>query len=121
MLKPQDGADQRRGDIKVSKYGDTWVLDVVCPGTQHCVNHGGDTTLGLAVQRRPTPRSKRRSTQTASSILEMGGHVNKAAREWLDTLTAPEQGEEVPSQDGYEPRNPDGGCPGEGARPPRRS
>jgi hypothetical protein len=30
---PQDGADQRRGDIKVSKHGNTWILDVgvVCP------------------------------------------------------------------------------------------
>jgi hypothetical protein len=36
VLNPQDGADQRRGDIKVSKHGNTWILDVgvVCPGTQ---------------------------------------------------------------------------------------
>ena len=35
VLQPQDGADQRRGDIKVSKHGNTWILDVgvVCPGT----------------------------------------------------------------------------------------
>ncbi len=36
LLNPQDGADQRRGDIKVSKHGNTSILDVdvVCPGTQ---------------------------------------------------------------------------------------
>ena len=28
LLNPQDGADQRFGDKKVSKYGNTWVLDV---------------------------------------------------------------------------------------------
>jgi hypothetical protein len=42
-----------------------------------------------------------------------GGRVNKAgnkaAREWLDTLTAPEPGEAVPSQDEYDPRNLYGG------------
>ncbi len=52
LLKPQHGADQRRGDIKVSKYGNTWVLDVgvVCPGTQRCVAQGGDTTPVLAAK-----------------------------------------------------------------------
>ena len=36
VLQPKDGADHRRGDIKVSKHGNTWILDVgvVCPGTQ---------------------------------------------------------------------------------------
>jgi hypothetical protein len=38
-------------------------------------------------------------------ILETGGRVNKAARDWLDALTAPEPGEQVPSQDGH-PWNP---------------
>jgi hypothetical protein len=38
-------------------------------------------------------------------ILETGGRVNKAARDWLDTLTAPQPGEQVPSQDDS-PRNP---------------
>jgi hypothetical protein len=32
-------------------------------------------------------------------ILETGGRVNKAARDWLDALTAPEPGEQVPSQE----------------------
>ncbi len=32
-------------------------------------------------------------------ILETGGRVNKAARDWLDALTAPYPGEQVPSQD----------------------
>jgi hypothetical protein len=38
-------------------------------------------------------------------ILETGGRVNKAARDWLDALTAPEPGEQVPSQDDH-PWNP---------------
>jgi hypothetical protein len=37
--------------------------------------------------------------------LETGGRVNKAARDWLDALTAPEQGEQVPSQNDH-PWNP---------------
>ncbi len=31
-------------------------------------------------------------------ILETGGRVNKAARDWLDALTAPEPGEQVPAR-----------------------
>ena len=38
-------------------------------------------------------------------ILETGGRVTKAARDWLDALTAPEPGEQVPSQDDH-PWNP---------------
>ncbi len=34
-------------------------------------------------------------------ILETGGRVDKAARDWLDALTAPEPGEQVPSQDDH--------------------
>ncbi len=47
VLQPQDGADQRRGDIKVSKHGNTWILDVgvVCPGTQRYVDQGRPTCL----------------------------------------------------------------------------
>jgi hypothetical protein len=36
-------------------------------------------------------------------ILETGGRVNQAARDWLDTLTAPKPGEQVPSQLGRPP------------------
>ncbi len=38
-------------------------------------------------------------------ILETGGRVNKAARDWLDALTAPEPGEQVLSQEDH-PWNP---------------
>jgi hypothetical protein len=34
-------------------------------------------------------------------ILETGGRVHKAARDWLDALTAPKPGEQVPSQDDH--------------------
>jgi hypothetical protein len=52
VLQPQDGADQRRGDIKVSKHGNTCILDVgvVCPGTQRYVDQGSGTTPGLAAE-----------------------------------------------------------------------
>jgi hypothetical protein len=103
VLQPQDGADQRRGDVKVSKHGNTWILDVgvVCPGTQRVVDGSGTTPDW---RRRPAPRSKRQSTPTKTTIpfiLETGGRVNKAARDWLDALTAPEPGEQVPSQDDH--------------------
>jgi hypothetical protein len=39
-------------------------------------------------------------------ILETGGRVNTATRDWLDTLTAPEPGEQVPSQAGRPPMEP---------------
>jgi hypothetical protein len=38
-------------------------------------------------------------------ILETGGRVNKAARDWLNALTTPKPGEQVPSQDDH-PWNP---------------
>jgi hypothetical protein len=67
-------------------------------------------------------------------ILETGGRVNKAARDWLDALTAPEPGEQVPSQDDHsgttcvEPADaddhrdrPQGGDAGAGARAGRHA
>ncbi len=35
------------------------------------------------------------------TYVRTGGRVNKAARDWLDALTAPEPGEQVPSQDDH--------------------
>jgi hypothetical protein len=79
VLQPQDGADQRRGDIKVSKHGNTWILDVgvVCPGTQTKVVPRRDW------RRRPTPvKAAKHADQDnfIPFILETGGRVNKAAR-----------------------------------------
>jgi hypothetical protein len=58
-------------------------------------------------------------------ILETGGRVNKAARYWLDALTAPEPGDQVPSEDDHpwnsqartttETDRPKGGDAGAGA------
>ncbi len=70
VLQPQDSADQRRGDIKVSRHGNTWILDVgvVCPGTQRYVDQGSGTMVPLRDRlRRPTPRSKCRSTPTKTT------------------------------------------------------
>jgi hypothetical protein len=52
VLNPKGGADQRRGTIKVSKHGNTWILDVgvVCPGTQRYVDQGSGTSPGLAAE-----------------------------------------------------------------------
>jgi hypothetical protein len=38
-------------------------------------------------------------------ILETGGRVNKAARDWLHALTAPEPGEQVPTSQDDHPWN----------------
>jgi hypothetical protein len=109
VLQPQDGADQRRGDIKVSKHGNTWILDVgvVCPGTQRYVDQGSGTTPGLAAEAYAAVKVAKYADQDnfIPFILETGGRVNKAARDWLDALTAPEPGEQVPSQDDH-PWNP---------------
>jgi hypothetical protein len=39
------------------------------------------------------------------TYVRTGARVNKAARDWLDALTAPDPGEQVPSQDDH-PWNP---------------
>ncbi len=109
MLQPQDGADQRRGDIKVSKHGNTWILDVgvVCPGTQRYVDQGSGTTPGVAAEASAAVKAAKNADKDnfIPFILETGGRVNKAARDWLDALTAPEPGEQVPSHDDH-PWNP---------------
>jgi hypothetical protein len=104
-----DGADQRRGDIKVSKHGNTWILDVgvVCPGTQRYVDQGSGTMPRLAAAACAAVKAAKYADQDnfIPFILETGGRVSKAARDWLDALTAPEPGEQVPSQDDH-PWNP---------------
>jgi hypothetical protein len=91
VLQPQDGADQRRGDIKVSKHGNTWILDggVVCPGTQRYVDQGSGTTPGLAAEAYAAVKVAKYADQDnfIPFILETGGRVNKAARDWLDALS----------------------------------
>ncbi len=84
VLQPQDGADQRRGDIKVSKHGNTWILDVgvVCPGTQRYVDQGSGTTSGLAAETYTAVKPAKYADQDnfiIPFILETGGRVNKAA------------------------------------------
>ena len=103
-------AGWRGGDIKVSKHGNTWILDVgvVCPGTQRYVDQGSGTTPGHAAEAAyAAVKAAKYADQDnfIPFILETGGRVNKAARDWLDALTAPEPGEQVPSQDDH-PWNP---------------
>jgi hypothetical protein len=88
----------------------TWILDVgvVCPGTQRYVDQGSGTTPGLAAETYAAVKAAKYADQDnfIPFILETGGRVNnKAARDWLDALTAPEPGEQVPSQDDH-PWNP---------------
>jgi hypothetical protein len=73
----------------------------VCSGTQRCVDQGSDTTPGLAAETYAAVKATKYADQNnfIPFILETGGRVNKKAREWRDHLTAPEPGEEVPSQD----------------------
>ena len=75
VLQPQDGADQRRGDIKVSKHGNrdgnTWILDVgvVCPGAQRYADQGSGTTPGLAAEAYDAVKAANTPAKTASSSL----------------------------------------------------
>jgi hypothetical protein len=82
------------------------VLDVgvVCPGTQRYVDQG---SAGLAAEAYAAVKVAKHADQDnfIPFILETGSRVNKAARDWLDALTAPEPGEQVPSQDDH-PWNP---------------
>ncbi len=69
------------------------------------------TTPGLAAEAYAAVKAAKYADQDDNVInipfiLETGGRVNKAARDWLDTLTAPEPGEQVPSQDDHQPWNP---------------
>ncbi len=67
--------------------------------------HG--TTPGLAAEAYAAVKVAKYADRDADQdnfipfILETGGRVNKAARDWLDALTAPEPGEQVPSQDDH--------------------
>ncbi len=79
---------------------------MVCPGTQHYVDQGSGTTPGHAAEAYAVVKAAKYADQDnfIPFILETGG-TNKAARDWLDALTAPEPGEQVPSQDDL-PWNP---------------
>ncbi len=86
--------------VQVSnKHSNTWILDVgvVCPGTQRYVDHGSGTTPGLAAEAYAAVKVAKYADQDnfIPFILETGGRVNKAARDWLDSLTAPDPGEHL--------------------------
>ena len=76
------------------------------PGTQRYVDQGSGTTPGLAAEAYAAAKVAKYADQDnfIPFILETGGRVNKAARDWLDALTAPEPGEQVPSQDDHPSR-----------------
>ncbi len=84
VLNPQDDADQRRGDIKVSTcYG-------VDPRHRRCVPRdpalrrpGSDATSRLAGAVKAAKYADQ--DNFIPFILKTGGRVNKAAREWLET------------------------------------
>ncbi len=69
MLQPQDGADPRHGDIKVSKHGNMWILDVgvVCPGTQRYVDQGSGTTPGLVAEAYAAVKAEKYADQLAKT------------------------------------------------------
>jgi hypothetical protein len=56
--------------------------------------NGGANNLTMAYQWYQVPPG-------TIGTMETGGRVNKPARDWLDALTAPESGEQVPSQDDH--------------------
>jgi hypothetical protein len=73
---------------------------VVCPGTHRYVDQGSGTTPGLAAEAYAAVKAAKYADQDnlISFILETGGHVNEAAGDWLDTLTAPEPGNKCPAR-----------------------
>ena len=87
---PQDGGDQRRGDIRVHKDGTTWVIDVgvVCPGTARYVGKGAATVPGAAaaVYEGAKMDKYRDQPNFVPFIVETGGRVGVAGRRFLDTL-----------------------------------
>ena len=90
-VQQQRGAnDQRRGDIKVSKGGTTWVLDVgvVCPGTAHYVAAGAHEKPGTAAKAYYTTKMHKYSDQPnfIPFIVETGGRINDEARAWVEQL-----------------------------------
>jgi hypothetical protein len=103
---PQDGGDQRRGDIRVHKGGTTWVIDVgvVCPGTARYVGKGAATVPGAAaaVYEGAKMDKYRDQPNFVPFIVETGGRVGVAGRQFLDTLIGRlASGEaEGPAQDG---------------------
>jgi hypothetical protein len=83
------------------------------PWYQRYVDQGRDqgsgTTPGLAAEAYAVKAAQYADQDNfIPFILETGGRVNKAARDWLDALTAPEPGEQVPSQDDRPPVEPAG-------------
>ena len=75
---PQDGRDQRRGDIiRVHKDGTTWVVDVgvMCPGTTRYVGEGAATVPGTAAVVYVGVKMDKYSDQPnfVPFIVEMGG------------------------------------------------
>ncbi len=79
---------------------------MVCPGTQR-YDQGSGTTPGLAAEAYAAVKAAKYADldNFIPFMLETGGRVNKAARDWLDALTAPEPGVQVPTKDDH-PWNP---------------
>ena len=106
MENPQDGGDQRRGDIRVHKDGTTWVVDVgvVCPGTTRYVGEGAATVPGTAAAVYEGVKMDKYSDQPnfVPFIVETGARVGVARRRFLDTLIGRLASEEAaePAQDG---------------------
>jgi hypothetical protein len=82
-----------------AKHGNTWIRDfgVVGPGTQRYVDQGGNTTARSGGLRHG--QSGDQDSNFTLFMLETGGRVSQAACDWLRTLTTPEPGEQIPSQD----------------------
>jgi hypothetical protein len=86
----------------------TWYVRV-CPGTQRDVDQGSGTTPGLAAEAYAAVKAAKYADQDnfIPLFLETGGRVNKAARDWLDALIAPET-RRASAQPGRPPVEPAG-------------
>jgi hypothetical protein len=99
--EPQDGADQRRGTsrsaITATRGSSSSALCALGPSAAS--NRAATPPTGW---QRTYAAVKAAKEADQDNFIFFFIRVNKAAGEWLDTLTAPE----VPSQDDYDPRNP---------------
>ncbi len=89
---PQDGGDQRRGDIKVHKDGTVWVVDVsvVCPGTARYVGEGAATVPGTAAAVYEGVKMDKYSDQSRSWHRSRASSTRRTARWrgwWASSVT----------------------------------
>ena len=86
-----NAVDQRRGDVKVTKGGNSWVLDVhvVCPATASRVAAWSTHTVPGAAAQRGSDEKKRKYADVPNFVpfvVETGGRLCTEARDFVDRI-----------------------------------